>query len=121
LEKKNEIYFDCLVEYFKSISQNELIKKVIQKVTVDDIDAVLLDFRLLPIDFTVDKIEEITGVKILQEIKKLTPGILVIIFFATNKIWNLQAYQDAGLDGFILKESLENSIDKDFTKSSEIT
>lgn len=49
-------------------------------------------------------------------IKKINPGIQVIIFSATNKVWNLQALQEAGADGFIIKESPENSIDPNFTK-----
>jgi hypothetical protein len=43
-------------------------------------------------------------------------GIQVIIFSATNKIWNLLELQKEGADGFILKESPELSIDPEFTK-----
>ncbi|GGG88482.1 hypothetical protein GCM10011416_00930 [Polaribacter pacificus] len=114
----NEIYFDYLVEDFKNINQEQLIKSAIQKIKDDDIDLVLLDFRLLPGDFNKKNIKEITGVKILNEIKELNPGIQVIIFSATNKIWNLQNLQDAGADGFILKESPENSVEDGFTVKS---
>lgn len=116
---KNKIdKFDYLIEDFKNINQEKLIKNAIKKIKDDDIDLVLLDFRLLPIDFKINKIEEITGVKLLKEIKKLNPGIQVIIFSATNKVWNLQTLLEAGADGFISKESPENSFDSDFSKQS---
>jgi len=113
---KNKIHFDSLVEDFKNVTQDQLIKSSLKKIKEDDIDLVLLDFRLLPSDFGQKKIEEITGVKLLNEIKNLNPGIQVIIFSATNKIQNLQKLHRA--DAFILKEAPENSIDVNFTKSS---
>jgi CheY-like chemotaxis protein len=118
LEDINELYFDYLLEDFKNITQNKLIESSIKKIKDDDIDIVLLDFRLLPCDFNTENIVGVTGVKLLKEIKKLNPGIQVIIFSATNKIWNLQKLQEYGADGFILKESPENSSDKNFTKDS---
>ena len=51
----------------------------------------------------------------MQSIKKLNIGIQVIIFSATTKVWNLQALQEVGADGFIVKESPENSLDTFFT------
>lgn len=117
-DDENEIYFDYLVEDFKKISQEQLIKLSIQKIEEDNIDLVLLDFRLLSSDFNEENINEITGVKLLEEIKKLNPGIQVIIFSATNKIWNLQKLQELGADNFVIKESPENSIDAHFTANS---
>ncbi|WP_197026347.1 response regulator [Polaribacter sp. Hel_I_88] len=117
---KNNIYFDYLIEDFKNLTQDQLIKSSLQKIKEDDIDLVLLDFRLLPSDFITKNLEEVTGVKLLKEIKELNSGIQVIIFSATNKIWNLQKLQDAGADGFILKESPENSSDINFTSRSVI-
>ena len=66
------------------------------------------------------EIAELTKEKytLLKRIKEYNKGIQVIIFSATNKIWNLQALQEAGADGFILKESPENNFDFDFTKQS---
>ena len=40
------------------------------------------------------------------------------MFSASNKIWNLQALMEAGADGFIIKESPENSVDETFTSQS---
>ena len=117
-EDKNNIYLDWLIEDFKNITQDKLIDNAIKKIVRDDIDLVLLDFRLLPRDFSEVNIKEITGVKLLRRIKKLNPGIQVIIFSATNKVWNLQKLQEFGADFFILKEAPDNSIVADFTKIS---
>ena len=79
-----------------------------------DADIVILDFRLHEKDSQSD-INEITGLKILKKIKEHNPGIQVIVFSATNKVWNLEAIQKAGADGFIIKESPNNIVSSDFT------
>jgi CheY-like chemotaxis protein len=114
----NNIDFQYLDEEFNSKNQDEIIKISIDKISKDDIDLVLLDFRLYPNDFITNDIQEVTGLKLLNEIKKLNPGIKVIIFSATNKIWNFQALQNAGADGFVLKESPELWVEKNFTKTT---
>lgn len=53
--------------------------------------------------------------KYLKKIKEFNPGIQVVIFSATNKVWNLLALQKYGADGFIIKEGPENSKDPSFT------
>jgi CheY-like chemotaxis protein len=117
-DDKNEIYFDYLVEDYKTISQERLIDSAIKKIKDDNIDLVLLDFRLLPSDLSKVSTNEVSSVKLLKAIKDLNPGIQVVIFSATNKIWNLQKLLEYRADGFILKESPPNSIDVDFTRSS---
>jgi len=92
---------------------------VIGRVIQFKADVIVLDLRLHEIDFVEGtSIEDITGYKVLQQIKKINKGIQVIIFSATNKIWNLQALQAAEADGFIIKESPENSVDENFTNQS---
>ncbi|AZB32139.1 response regulator [Chryseobacterium balustinum] len=112
----NEVQeFDYLGDELKDKSQEEIINLSLDKIKEQDTDIVILDFRLHENDFT-DDVSEVTGLKILKEIKKINPGIQVIIFSATNKIWNLQALQKAGTDGFIVKESPENSVESKFTE-----
>jgi len=116
----NGITFDYLDEELISKTPSEIIDTSLKKIIEDDIDLVILDFRLHSNDFHVNKIEEITGLVLLKEIKKLNPGIQVIVFSATKKVWNFQAIQEAGADGFIVKESPENSIESNFTYVSII-
>lgn len=117
--KNNIKDFYYLSDELKLKSRDEIVKLCVEKIKNDDIDVVILDFRLHKIDTSTSNIKQITGYQILEIIKeKINPGIQVIIFSATNKIWNLQAIQDAGGDGFVLKERPENSVDQNFTKDS---
>lgn len=92
-----------------------------------DPDIVILDLRLFKEDFEKDKTpDKLSGFKILEEIKKKNLGIQVIVFTASNKVWNFQKLQVAGADYFVLKNSPESiSIDstsdsiKNFTESIE--
>lgn len=127
LYDNNEFDFSYLGDELKNISKNEIIELVFNNVVGKGIDLnsknaiidiVLLDFRLHQLDFDETNIKEITGYKILKKIKEYNPGIQVIVISATNKIWNLQALQEAGVNGFILKENVENSQDINFTNSS---
>ncbi len=111
----NNIYTDFLGVDFKSLSSDEIIEKSIDKIFTDDIDVVILDFRLNPSDFEKIKSDEITSIKLLKELKKINPGIQVIIFSATNKAWNLQALQDAQADGFIFKDGSKNNFNPEST------
>ena len=118
LYKNNDISFYDLDVEFNEKSREEIIDISLKKIIEEDFDLVILDFRLHKDDFDNSKIEAISGYQILKKIKEHNKGIQVIIFSATNKIWNLQALQNAGADGFIIKESPENSNDSNFTKES---
>ena len=107
--------FDYLGNELKNKTQNEIIDLSIKKIKEYEAEILILDFRLHKNDFDCS-IKEVTGYKLLQAIKEINPGIQVIIFSATNKVWNLQALQNAGADGFIIKESPENSVDSNFTQ-----
>jgi CheY-like chemotaxis protein len=110
--------YECMGSEFHQLEKDEIINLSVNK--AKDFDLVILDFRLTEDDFYENDPKKITGFKILEEIKSYNKGIQVVIFSATNKIWNLQALIDAGADGFIIKESPENSVDPDFTKQSII-
>ena len=108
--------FDYLGESLKALSQQEIIDQVVNRVKEDSANIVLLDFRLHKKDHDSHSIEDITSVQILKKIKAFNPGIQVIVFSATNKVWNLLALQKYGADGFVIKESPENSKDPSFTE-----
>lgn len=103
---------------FKNLTKNEIIQKSVQKIGTLNPDVVILDFRLHDDDFEITNPEEVTGYKILHEIKRINEGIQVIILSASNKIWNLLELQKAKADGFILKESPELSVDGNYSKKA---
>lgn len=115
LYDNNKFEFEYIGEEIKSKSQNEIIDIVRSKVLDFNPNLIILDLRLHLTDFGNTPIEDITGYKILKEIKKINRGIQVIIFSATNKIWNLQRLTVAEADGFIVKESPADSNDEKFT------
>jgi CheY-like chemotaxis protein len=108
--------FQTLGPEFHGLEKDKIIKLSVDK--AKDFDLILLDFRLTQDDFYETDPKKITGFQILEKIKEFNKGIQVIIFSASNKIWNLQALQEAGADGFIVKESPENSADNQFTFES---
>ena len=107
--------FDYFGEDLKALNQQEIVDQVVNRVKEDSVNIVLLDFRLHKKDHDSQDIENITSVQILKKIKEFNSGIQVIIFSATNKVWNLLALQKYGADGFIIKEGPENSKDSSFT------
>lgn len=110
--------FVSIGESFKEKSKEDIIKESKQKVEEFKPDVVILDLRLHERDFDTKESEELTGIKILQEIKKINRGIQVLAFTASNKVWNFQKMQQYGVDGFILKESPELSQESNFTRQA---
>jgi CheY-like chemotaxis protein len=118
---RNGLSFEHLDDEFNSKTQDQIINICIEKIKADDIDFVILDFRLHLNDFSTKNIGEVTGLQLLKEIKKLNPGIQVIIFSASNKVWNLLELQANGADGFLLKESPELTVNSSNTFDSIIS
>ena len=110
--------FVVLGDELTGLTKNEIIELALNEIREQHSDIVILDFRLHGSDFSAE-ISEVTGLKILKKIKEeINPGIQVIIFSATNKVWNLQKLLEEGADGFIMKESPENSIQPTFSIDS---
>jgi CheY-like chemotaxis protein len=111
--------FDGELGYdFKGKEKQQIIDLSFAKVKEFKPDVVILDLRLHDEDFEAISPEEISGFQILKKIKEHNKGIQVIIFSATNKIWNLLELQKEDADGFILKEAPELSIDSEFSRQS---
>lgn len=111
LDDVNGFYFDHLDEEFNEKSSDEIVQIVHDKIVEDDIDIVVLDYRLHKSDFFASSITEVTGYKILKDIKtNLNQGIQVIVLSATSKIWNWEELKKAGADGFIMKDNPETNL-----------
>lgn len=101
----NGFEVNYLGDGFRNLSRGEIINQCINKIKEEDIDIVILDFRLHPLDYNSETSEENTSVQLLKKIKETNPGIQVIGFSATDKIWNLQYLQQEGIDFFIYKNT----------------
>lgn len=85
-------------------------------------NVIFLDLRLSEHDHNVTSIEHYTGFKILKEIRRgfneinfCTPIILIT---ASNKIWNIEALRDNGIDGFYIKEHPDYRFDKKMSRQN---
>ena len=122
-KNSNDLQLDNLEINFRTLNRDQIVEATYNKVICENTgsinyDVLILDFRLHSSDNNELNIDLISGMQILKKLKKFNPGIQVIIFSATNKTWNLQALQNAGADGFIIKESTNNNYETGFTKQS---
>ena len=84
-------------------------------------DVVFLDLRLLKEEDKgnhISNIEDFTGAKVLKKIKDINRGIQVVIFTASNKVWNIEKLLKAGANGYYIKESPEYTLNSRFSKDN---
>jgi CheY-like chemotaxis protein len=84
-------------------------------------DIVFLDLRLLKEEdksIQIDSIDDFTGTKVLKVIKEINPGIQIIIFTASNKVWNIEKLLELGANGYYIKESPEYILSTRFSKDN---
>lgn len=114
-----DIVFETLKYDFKDKTHEEILAECKKKIASSNPDAVLLDLRLSDSDFTNSHNSlHLTGYKVLKAIKLINPGIQVIIFTASNKVWNFTELQNAGCDDFVLKESPDLSTDAGYSRNA---
>jgi CheY-like chemotaxis protein len=114
-----DIVFETLKYDFKDKTHEEILAECKKKIASTNPDAVLLDLRLSDSDFTNSHNSlHLTGNKVLKAIKLINPGIQVIIFTASNKVWNFTELQNAGCDDFVLKESPDLSTDAGYSRNA---
>ncbi len=119
-DEKNKIHLEYL-DKLKGISPTEIIDKSLKEIEKEKYTTVILDFRLHEKDHRKNlNPKEVTGLRLLQEIKKFNRGIQVIILSATSNLNNLQLLQDNGADRFVIKESPELSQKNNFTSDNFI-
>lgn len=96
--------YDKFTPKSKSIIENE------------HFDLYLIDLRLGGLEEDgILKPDDFSGMKVMRKIKSINPGNQVIIFTASNKVWNLKALLDAGADGYYMKESPEFAFTNEFS------
>ncbi len=129
LRPSTDISFDSIGTDFKNNSRDNIIRLVEDKVKSYDPDVVILDLRLHDEDFDEKDPRRITGNTILSLLNDYNPGIQIILFSASNKVWNYIKPIDVLSDGIIkpiniptksiiIKESPELSISNTYTEDS---
>jgi DNA-binding NarL/FixJ family response regulator len=102
------------VKDFEAFSEES--KRIIEK---QKFDLYLVDLRLNGLEEDENlKTVAFSGMKVLKKIKSLNEGNQVIVFTASNKVWNLKALLDAGADGYYMKESPEYNFSKTISEQN---
>ena len=84
-------------------------------------DVVFLDLRLRKeedLPKNIIDVDNYTGTRILKKIKSINRGIQVIIFTASNKVWNIEKLIQIGANGYYIKESPEFIISPKFSNDN---
>lgn len=103
----------------KTIDYSGLGTEIRKDVESCKFDIIFLDLRMNGIEEEKNtNPEDFSGMKILRAIKKVNPGIQVIMLTATNKSWNVKALLDAGADGYYMKESPEYHFPQKYTEQN---
>jgi hypothetical protein len=86
-----------------------ICKKIIENISEERIDLVILDLRLTKSDSEIERdVSDYLSTLILKRIKEKHKYLSVIIFTASNKAWNqFQMINNYGADGYYIKESPE--------------
>lgn len=115
--QKNGAELICFKDFNKQFSREELIHKIQTFINANDADCYLLDLRLHDSDFIQGA--TLTGHIVSKYIKELNLGNQVVIFTASNKVWNLKKELfDIGATGYVLKESPDLNLKR--TESEDI-
>ena len=122
LYDKNGIELRYIGDEIKHKCSEEIVEVVKNNIVTYSPDIVILDLRLCNSDFEEKSVKDLTGNHILRAVKQINRGIQVLIFSSTSKIWNYQYLSSQednmdGADGFIVKESPEDSKDQFYTRT----
>ena len=106
LGESDGIIFETLKYEYKDKECDEICMYVKNFIEKDLADLIILDLRLCGDDFEQKKIENITGIKIIQEIQTINPAIQIILWTASGDSIILDEVNKLNILGYIKKESL---------------
>ncbi len=99
------IEFTTFEHNYQDANKFKLIPIIVDEVVMNNPDVVILDLRLVPSDHNdTDNLNSLTGIQLVRKIKKINPGIQIIMLTATSKSIILEKLYDYGILGYIKKE-----------------
>lgn len=102
-------------ELLDSIKNNWLLNSLESE---NPIDLYFIDLRLHEDDFSEKDFDLLSGVQIIKYLKNINPGIQIIVFSASNKVWNFQKCLNLGVKQYLVKESPETFNSRSDTKNN---
>lgn len=119
VEKESNADFLCFDKFDKKISKKQLLDRINEFIDENDANCYLIDLRLHEDDFSENT--NLTGHEIAEHIKERNKGNQIVVFTASNKIWNLKKELfKIGAIGYALKESPESNYTRDESKQQFI-
>lgn len=111
-----------LFNFHRDETKKDLIERLeawIEKITTGEnpVDVFVVDLRLHIDDFGVSKSKDLTGINVIEKIKKQNNGAQVIVSTASNKVWRYKKLIGK-MDYFLIKESPETADNKVESKNS---
>lgn len=89
-------------------TKENLIENIKQFIDSNNADCYLIDLRLHDDDFHEDDSAKMSGLMVAKYIKKINKGNQIVMFTASNKMWNYEsAINNLGAIGYVIKESPE--------------
>ena len=115
--KSEPIDFVAFEDFEEGLDKPELINKIESFIDSCNADCYILDLRLHDSDFDNDiSNDELTGHEIARYIKRKNIANQIVIFTASNKVWNLkEELHKIGASGYVIKESPELVYDRNQT------
>lgn len=109
-QQYDDVTLDVLEYNFKDKTIDDIKAQIGDKIAVSCPDIVLLDLRLLENDNTlkIDKkqsINKLSGIQLIGEIKKINPGIQIIMFTASGDSLILDELHNKGILGYVKKDA----------------
>jgi len=115
--KFQPVEFQTFKDFKEGMGKEELKTKIESFVDTCDADCYILDLRLHESDFDseIDN-DTLTGHEIARYIKRKNIANQIVIFTASNKVWNLkEELHKIGASGYVIKESPEFVYDRNQT------
>lgn len=107
--------FVCYEGFRKDFTCEQQIESINAFVDENDADCYIIDLRLHEEDFKQTK--NLSGHRVAKHIKEINEGNQIVVFSASNKIWNLKEQLDKiKALGYVLKESPDLNLNRENSK-----
>jgi CheY-like chemotaxis protein len=117
-----EIIQEVLSLADSQIQVEETVQKAIERLSNESFDLIFLDLRFGEEDHNNHRVKDFGGYKILKSIKSsfgsLNFPTPVVLFTATNKMWNIDFLLNEGVDNYYIKEHPNHSYDVSFSRQN---
>jgi CheY-like chemotaxis protein len=105
--EKEELFKSVQPVETDEINEHYITSVICSGITRHNPDLVLLDLRLKKEQGIRTNVEKLSGAMVLKEIRRVFPGLPVLMTTASNKSWSYEVVQRAGSDAFWIKEGID--------------